>query len=147
MRHKAQLLELMLVDTAFAEVLGKLAQEVFLGKVRTLKGFLSLHQQSTLINNYTDAFYYQFKFEAWLKQLFFPANELAQHQNSKSNFVAQQEHVYVFKNDADELVYCSHFDRKKLFEMLINTLQLPIDLKKSKLAKDQVTLFLNLEMH
>lgn len=39
MRYKAQVIELMLVDTAFAEVIGKLAQEVFFGKVKTLSDF------------------------------------------------------------------------------------------------------------
>ena len=106
-----------------------------------------LQQQSTIIKSFTDAYYYQIKFEAWLKQLLFPRTELEQHQHSKGKFIAQHDYVYVFKNELGELIYCTHYDGKKLFDILLKTMQLRIDFKKSKLAKDQLTLFLNLEMH
>ncbi len=144
--EKEQVYQLMLVDTAFAEVVGKLAQEVLLKKVKTLREFLSNHKHATIINGYTDAFYYQFKFEHWLMQLFFPEENVHLNKQSKTPFSANTRSVYVLKNDKGELAYFSIFERKKFFEMLLDLMQLRIDLKKSTIENDTLTLVLNLEI-
>jgi len=137
----------MLVDTAFAEVLGKLAQEVLLNKVKTLREFLFLYDQSTILKGYTDAFYYQFKFEHWLMQLFFPKENLIQHKHSKKHFAANTNSIYVLKNEPGELLYYSIFNSKKFFEMLFDLMQLRIDFKKSKIEDETLTLVMHLEFN
>ena len=144
--EKGQVYELMLVDTAFAEVVGKLAQEVLLKKVKTLREFLLMHKHSTIIKGYTDAFYYQFKFEHWLMQLFFPEENGMLDKHSKKQFAANTRSVYVIKNDKDELTYFSLFESKKLFEMLLDDMQLTIDFKKSKIENGNLTLILMLHI-
>ena len=143
--EKEQVYQLMLVDTAFAEVASKLAQEVLLKKVKTLREFLLLHHQSTIINGYTDAFYYQFKFEHWLMQLFFPAENVNLYKHAKKQFAADTRSIYVLKNDLDVIAYFSIFERKKLFEMLFDLMQLRIDLKKSRIENETLILVLKIE--
>jgi hypothetical protein len=147
MLKKEHVYELMLVDTAFEEVIGKLAQEVLLGNVKTLNDFLLLHHQSTIIKGYTDAFYFQYKFEQWLMQLFFPEENVNLNKQSKTQFAANTKSVYVVKNKEGELTYFSLFESKQLFEMLFDMMQLRIDLKKSKIENETLTLFMNLEFN
>jgi hypothetical protein len=135
----------MLVDTAFAEVIGKLVQKVLLGKVKTLNDFILLHQQSTIIDGYTNAFYYQFKFENWLRQLFFPEEHLLKNKDFKIQFLASTNCVYVMKNQIGELEYFSIYDGEKFFKILIEKIQLGIDFKQSKIEKEILTLVLKLE--
>ncbi len=144
--EKEQVYELMLVDTAFAEVVGKLAQDVLLKKVKTLREFLLLHDQSTILKGYTDAFYFQYKFEHWLMQLLFPEENSMLKKHSKKQFAANTRSVYVLKNDKGELAYFSLFERKKGFEMLFDLMQLRIDLKKSTIENGNLTLILSLEI-
>ncbi len=144
--EKEQVYELMRVDTAFAEVLGKLAQEVLLKKVRTLREFLIIHKHSTIINGYTDAFYYQYKFEHWLMQLFFPEENVHLNKQSKKQFSASTRSVYVLKNDKGELAYFSIFERIIFFELLFDLMQLRIDFKKSTIENGLLTLTLLLEI-
>ena len=145
--EKEQVYELMLVDTAFGVVVGKLAQEVLLKKVKTLREFLSIHKHSTIINGYTDAFYYQFKFEHWLMQLFFPEENTMLNKHSKTPFSANTRSVYVLKNDKGELAYFSIFERIILFELLFDLMQLRIDFKKSTIENETLTLIMNLEFN
>jgi hypothetical protein len=144
--EKEQVYELMLVDTAFAEVVGKLAQEVLVEKVKTLREFLSIHNHATIINGYTDAFYYQFKFEHWLMQLFFPEENVHLNKESKTQLSANTRSVYVLKNDKGELAYFSIFERIIFFELLFDLMQLRIDLKKSTIENGLLTLTLLLEI-
>jgi hypothetical protein len=144
---KEQVYELMLVDTAFAEVLGKLAQEVLLNKVKTLREFLLLHEQSTILTGYTDAHYYRIKFEHWLMQLFFPNENLTLNKHLKKPFSANTSSIYVLKNDKGELAYFSIFNSKKLFEILFDLMQLRIDFKKSKIEDETLTLVMHLEFN
>lgn len=144
MLQKEQVHELMLIDTFFAEVIGKLAQEVLLNKVKTLKEFLLLQNQSNLLNGITDANYDQYKFEKWLCQLCFPEEQLISHQQIKTKQTANNNRVYVIKEANAELAYFSIYESKKLVEMLINTMQLRIDFKKSTLVEGVLTLVLNL---
>jgi|JI10StandDraft_1071094.scaffolds.fasta_scaffold87453_4 hypothetical protein len=146
MLKKEHVYELMLVDTAFAAVIGKLAQEVLFGKVKTLNDFLLMHQQSSIINGYTDAFYYQFKFEHWLMHLFFPEAGLKLHKKSITKVTSNTRSVYFLKNANGELSYFSIFESKKLFELLIHKMQLRIDLKHSKIENEVLTLILSLEI-
>jgi hypothetical protein len=143
---KEHVYELMLVDTAFAAVIGKLAQEVLLGKVKTLNDFLLMPKQSTIIDGYTDAFYYQFKFEHWLMNLFFPEAGLKLIKHNITKLSSNTRSVYVFKNTNGELDYFSLFESKELFEMLIHKMQLRIDLKQSKIENDKLILILLLEI-
>jgi hypothetical protein len=145
--EKEQVYELMLVDTAFAEVAGKLAQEVLLKKVKTLREFLLIHKHATIINGYTDAFYYQYKFEHWLMQLFFPEENVHLNKHSKTPFSANTRSVYVLKNDKGELAYFSIFERIILFELLFDLMQLRIDFKKSTIENETLTLIMNLEFN
>lgn len=145
--EKEQVYELMLVDTAFAEIVGKLAKEVLLKKVKTLREFLSIHKHATIINGYTDAFYFQYKFEHWLMQLFFPEENGMLSKQSKTQLSANTRSVYVFKNDNGELTYFSIFESKKLFEMLFDLMQLRIELEKSKIEDETLTLVMNLEFN
>jgi hypothetical protein len=147
MLKKEHVYELMLVDTAFAEVIGKLAQEVLLGKVKTLNDFLLLHHQSTIIKAYTAAFYFQYKFEQWLMQLFFPEENVMLNKHSKKPFSSNTKSVYVVKNKEGELAYFSLFESKQLFEMLFDLMHLRIDLGKSKIEDETLTLFMNLEFN
>lgn len=145
--EKEQLYELMLIDSAFAEVVGKLAQQVLLKKVKTLREFLSIHKHATIINGYTDAFYYQFKFEHWLMQLFFPAENVNLKKQSTTQFSANTRSVYVLKNDKGELAYFSLFERKKFLEILFDLMQLRIDFNKSSIENETLTLVMNLEFN
>jgi hypothetical protein len=147
MLKKEHVYELMLVDTAFAEVIGKLAQEVLLGKIKTLNDFLLLHHQSTIIKGYTDAFYYQYKFEQWLMQLFFPEENVMLNNHSKTQFAANTRSVYVVKSTNGELTYFSIFESKQFFEMLFNMMQLRLELEKSKIEDETLILFMNLEFN
>jgi hypothetical protein len=147
MLKKEHVYQLMLVDTAFAEVIGKLAQDVLLGNVKTLNEFLFLHHQSTIIKGYTDAFYFKYKFEHWLMQLFFPEENVMLNKHAKKQFAANTRSIYVLKNNLDVIAYFSIFERKKLFEMLFDLMQLRIDLKKSKIENETLSLFLNLEFN
>ena len=145
--EKEQVYQLMLVDTAFAEVASKLAQEVLLKKVKTLRKFISIHKHATIINGYTDAFYYQYKFEHWLMQLFFPEENVHLNKQSKKQFSANTRSVYVLKNDKGELAYFSIFERIIFFELLFDLMQLRIDFKKSTIENETLTLIMNLEFN
>jgi hypothetical protein len=112
-----------------------------------LNDFLFLHHQSTIIKGYTDAFYYQFKFEHWLMQLFFPEENVDLNKHAKKQFAANPRSIYVLKNELGVIVYFSIFERKKLFEMLFDLMQLRIDLKKSTIENETLTLFMNLEFN
>ena len=144
---KEQVYELMLVDRAFAEIVGKLAQEVLVKKVKTLREFISIHKHSTIVNGYTDAFYYQYKFEHWLMQLFFPEENSMLNKHSKTKLSANTRSVYVLKNDKGELAYFSVFERIKFFELLFDLMQLRIDLEKSTIENETLTLLMNLEFN
>lgn len=55
--------------------------------------------------------------------------------------------MYVVKNKEGELTYFSLFESKQLFEILFNMMQLRIDLGKSKIENETLTLFMNLEFN
>ena len=91
--------------------------------------------------------YYQYKFEHWLMQLFFPEENGMLHKQSKKQFSANTRSVYVLKNDKGELAYFSIFERIIFFELLFDLMQLRIDFKKSTIENETLTLIMNLEFN
>ncbi len=118
-----QQLNLMLVDSVFPIILADIALLVFLGKIKSLDNYINSDERITFPRIVNDIVFSPSKIKGFINALMYGEVGGDDSWNGETN----NQRIFCRRNSNGELEYYSIYDRKELFELLINKMILEIE--------------------
>lgn len=140
LENKNQHLNLMFVDSVFANILADVTLEVFLNKIDSFARYSSSKNKIRLVAEKDESRYFKYKFFSFIHMLLY--SDIA----TKNIFKGQEffDRVYCLKNIFGEIAYFSIYEQTTLQEKLLDELKLDIDFSSSSISKQEVKLCLKI---
>lgn len=140
LESKNQHLNLMFVDSVFANILADVTLEVFLNKTNSFSRYSTSKIKIKLVAEKDESRYFKYKFFRFIHMLLY--SNIA----SNNIFKGQEffDRVYCLKNKFGEIDYFSIYEQTILQEKLLNELKLDIDISSSSISKQEVKLCLKI---
>lgn len=140
LKSKNQHLNLMFVDSVFANILADVTLEVFLNKTNSFATYSSSKNKIKLVAEKDESRYFKYKFFSFIYMLLY--SDVA----SNNIFKGQEffDRVYCLKNKFGEIDYFSIYEQTTLQEKLLDELKLDIDISLSSISKQEVKLCLKI---
>lgn len=138
--RKNQQLNLMFVDSVFANILADVTVEVFLNEIRSFYQYLSSKSKIKLIGEKDEDRYFKFKFYNFIHMLLY--SDIAANLPFDGKEISDR--VYCLKNEIGEIEYFSIYEQTILQNKLLSELKLKIDAGSSYISNREVKLHLKL---
>lgn len=135
-----QHVNLIFVDSAFANILADLTLEVFLNNITTFNQYIYTNNKINIVENKNENIYFKYKFYNFIHLLLY--SEIALNKPFKGDIFSDR--VYCSKNTTNEIEYYSFYDQTELQLKLLDDLQLEIDLGLSSITNKKVKLCLRI---
>ncbi len=139
-RNINQQLNLLFVDSCFANILSDLVLEVFLNGTNSFHDYIVSTNKIDTIYDRKDQLYFWHKFQQFIHLLLY--SDFAGNKVWTGELFSER--VFVLKNNAQELVYYSYLEHPKLQEKLMKEMKLEICRESSLLREHYITLCLNI---
>ncbi len=133
---KNQQLNLMFVDSAFANILADVALEVFLKGISSFSEYLNSKTKIKILEEKEEEQYFKYKFNHFIHLLLY--TDISSSKVFNGEILTDR--VYCFKNNIGELDYFTIYDQSKLQLKLFNELKLKIDFDHSTIEGGMVKL-------
>lgn len=137
---KNQQMNLVLVDSFFPVILADLALEVLLNEKISFHQYIQTKKTMVVIDSRTDKDYFKYKFFMFIHHLLY--SEIASEKVCKGETMTEV--VYCLKGRVEKIDFYSYYEQCKLQLLLLKKLKLEIDLGRSTISKDSVSLCLKI---
>jgi len=137
---KNQQLNLMLIDSVFANILADVTLEVFLNEKKSFNQYLSSKNKIKLVDENDEFRYFKYKFYNFIHMLLY--SDIASNNTSNGNEFSNR--VYCLKNKFEEIEYFSIYEQTILKEKLLDELKLIINIESSYISNQEVKLCLKI---
>jgi hypothetical protein len=139
-QNRTQLLNLVLVDGLFPNILADLALEVFINKVSTLNEYIIKGKSIIIIDYNIDTSYFLYKFKYFINLLLF--SNIASKNPFRDSIVTNR--IYYIKNKKKRIEFYSISQQKELEDVMLKKIKVNIDINKSKLTEKNLSLYLKI---
>jgi HpaII restriction endonuclease len=136
LHNRVQQMNLMLVDSVFPVLLADIVLEVFLNNVKSLKQYKENAKIDLGLSVPVDERYLKYKFKDFMELSLYSSIST----KNLSNGEMDTSKVFCLKDSNGELKYYSIYERFLLFDLLVETMELKIDFKKSSIRDSTVNL-------
>ncbi|MFM9838829.1 MAG: HpaII family restriction endonuclease [Cyclobacteriaceae bacterium] len=140
LESKSQQLNLVFVDSVFANVLADVVLEVFLNEINSFNQYSISKSKIKLVDEKDESRYFKYKFFNFIHLLLY--SDIATSNAFKGNEFSDR--VYYFKNKFGELEYFSIYEQSKLQLKLLDELNLEIDFDSSSISDQMIKLCLKI---
>ena len=140
LESKKQQLNLMFVDSVFANILADVVLEVFLNEIHSFNQYSIAKNKIKLVDEKDESRYFKYKFFNFIHLLLY--SDIAK--NTAFNGKEFSDRIYCLKNKFGELEYFSIYEQSKLQLKLLDELNLEIDLDSSSISNQEVKLCLKI---
>lgn len=131
---------LMYVDSVFPLILADLGLDVFLKKIKSFEAYVPAQKQFSAPDLLDAGLYYNYKLRDFIEFLLY--SDIAQTQ--KCTGIRNYDKIFGAAGTEDELEFYTLYERLKLYDYLMANMHLEIDLQKSGMTENEVTLYLKI---
>jgi len=140
LEKKNQQLNLMFVDSVFANILADVTLEVFLNGICSFNQYSNSKNKVKLIDDDEESKYFRYKFYNFVHLLLY--SNIASNSNFKEEILSDR--IYCLKNKSGEIEYFSIYEQSILQLKLLDELSLKINIESSSVSNQEVKLCLNI---
>jgi hypothetical protein len=137
-----QQMNLIFVDSIFPILLADVALETFLKRISLFREYINFKKEFCIGNFRNDSTYLNYKFKSYINYFLF-TNISAR---KVCNGEIPTDVIYYSKNNLHEIIYYSIYERSKLMELLLDKIHLKINISKSTITKEKVSLNLQIRL-
>ncbi len=137
---KNQQMNLMFVDSIFANIMADVTLDVFLNETTSFSKYLGSQSKIKLVARKDEDRFFKYKFLNFIHMLLY--SDIATNLSSQVKEISNK--VYCLKNEIGELEYFSIYEQSILQNKLLDEMKLKINLDSSYISNQEVKLCLSL---